>query len=287
MSVPPRAELPAGVEPSRITTTRGELAALRAGDPRAEAVLLVPGFTGSKEDFLPILAQLAEAGLFVTAIDQRGQFESPGTGQWDDYDLAGFTADLVDVIADLAGRVHLVGHSFGGVVTREAFLARPESVATVTLMDSGPGALPESRWPALRALIALVPHATMDQIWQAKLELDRQAGAPPLPADVAEFLRARWVANDGWSMAGIARILMSVPDRTDALAAALSEHDAAAMVMYGEWDETAWHIDDQVTMGRRLGAHVVSIPGAAHSPAVENPAATATELVGFVTRAGV
>ncbi len=247
----------------------------------------MPGFTGSKEDFLPILAPLAEAGLFVTAIDQRGQFESPGTGRLDDYDLAGFTADLLEVIADLPGRVHLVGHSFGGVVAREAVLAQPESVATVTLMDSGPGALPESRWSALQALIALVPHASMDQIWQAKLELDRQAGAPPLPADVAEFLQARWVANDGWSMAGIARILMSAADRTDALAAALAAHDAAAMVMYGEWDETAWHIEDQIAMGRRLGARVVSVPGAAHSPAVENPAATATELVGFVTRAGV
>ena len=41
-------------------------------------VLLVPGYTGSKEDFIAVLAPLAAAGHEVLAIDQRGQYESPG-----------------------------------------------------------------------------------------------------------------------------------------------------------------------------------------------------------------
>jgi pimeloyl-ACP methyl ester carboxylesterase len=39
-------------------------------------VLLVPGYTGSKEDFLPLLRPLARAGFRAVAMDQRGQFES-------------------------------------------------------------------------------------------------------------------------------------------------------------------------------------------------------------------
>ena len=40
--------------------------------------LLIPGFTGSKEDFLPVLQPLASAGRRVVAIDMRGQYQSPG-----------------------------------------------------------------------------------------------------------------------------------------------------------------------------------------------------------------
>ena len=44
----------------------------------------VPGYTGSKEDFLPVLEPLAAAGRLVVAMDLRGQYQSPppptGTG---------------------------------------------------------------------------------------------------------------------------------------------------------------------------------------------------------------
>ena len=57
----------------------GPLAALdTGGDGVRGTVLLVAGYTGSKEDFAPLLAPLAEAGFRAVAIDQRGQYESPG-----------------------------------------------------------------------------------------------------------------------------------------------------------------------------------------------------------------
>lgn len=284
MSVPPRATLPLGVEPLRISTPRVELAALEAGDRRDETVLLVPGFTGSKEDFLPILAPLAQAGLHVLAIDQRGQFESAGWGRDGDYSLDSFAGDTVSVIDSLDGPVHLVGHSFGGLVAGQAAMQRAPVIGTLTLMDSGPGALPPEHWSLLDALIAMVPVAGLDQIWAAKIELDRQQGAPPLPPDIAEFLRHRWVTNDAWSMSGIAQILRDTADPTDELAGILTEHSIPALVMYGEWDETAWRIPDIAAMGARLSADVLEVPGAAHSPAIENPTATAEAVIALVTQ---
>ena len=85
-------------------------------------MLLIPGFTGSKEDFAPLLPLLAAAGWRTATYDQRGQFETPGS-LGDDFSLEGFAADAVSVAAQLFGStepVHLVGHSFGGLVAVEA-----------------------------------------------------------------------------------------------------------------------------------------------------------------------
>src|SRR6478609_1537076 len=76
----------------------GPLAALdTGGDGARGTVLLVAGYTGSKEDFAPLLAPLAEAGYRVVAIDQRGQYESPGPDDPAAYSVAELAADVVAV----------------------------------------------------------------------------------------------------------------------------------------------------------------------------------------------
>ena len=78
MSTPRSLNLPKGVEATTIETSRGAFAthAIRVTDAVAH-VLLIPGWTGSKEDFTPILPLLASVGFDATAYDQRGQFETP------------------------------------------------------------------------------------------------------------------------------------------------------------------------------------------------------------------
>ena len=83
----------------------GPLAALDADPARLEApalgtVVLLPGYTGSKEDFLTVLAPLAAEGYTAVAVDQRGQHESP----WGDDEAYAFdrlAADLLAVTAQL------------------------------------------------------------------------------------------------------------------------------------------------------------------------------------------
>ncbi|HEY0808153.1 MAG TPA: alpha/beta hydrolase, partial [Pseudonocardiaceae bacterium] len=59
----------------------GPIAALRApavGQNLGATAFLVPGFTGSKEDFAPLIDPISDAGIEVIAIDLPGQYESVG-----------------------------------------------------------------------------------------------------------------------------------------------------------------------------------------------------------------
>src|SRR4051812_2731758 len=139
----------------------GPLAALDTGGEAVRGTaLLVAGYTGSKEDFAPLLAPLADAGYRVVAIDQRGQFESPGPDDPAAYSVTELGLDVVAVARRLreeAGEpLHLLRHSFGGLVTRAAVLAEPTLFASFTLLGSGPAKLTGRRAGLLHQLRPLL-----------------------------------------------------------------------------------------------------------------------------------
>lgn len=279
MSTPPYLDLPAGVRATRLATRRGELAALTAAAHRpgeAAPVVLVPGITGSKEDFIAILAPLAGAGHDVTAIDQRGQFESPGDGDPTSYDIKALAEDVLDVAGSLGGPVHLVGHSFGGLVARAAALAAPGSLRSLTLLDSGPAAVPHPASSNLALLVQALPAMDLAQIWVAKRRLEAPDEPVPPPAEVEEWMRTRFLANHPTSLRRIAEQLLGEPDRVGELAAL----ELPVLVAYGE-TEDAWPPPVQEAMAARLGAAHVVISGAGHSPAADRPQVTAQVLTDF------
>ena len=122
MSTPTSLELPDGVRRTTIRTARGAFAALEAvpgsGVCERDAALLVPGYTGSKEDFLAILDLLADDSRHVVAIDMRGQFETASAEDPAGYAAAALGADILAIMHETGAR-HLVGHSYGGLVGRE------------------------------------------------------------------------------------------------------------------------------------------------------------------------
>jgi pimeloyl-ACP methyl ester carboxylesterase len=280
----------ARVSATTIHTSRGSFAALSA-DPAGlgerQPALLIPGYTGSKEDFLPVLESLAAAGRAVVAIDMRGQYESDPAPDRAGYELDQLASDVIWAAAAIAGesdRVHLLGHSFGALVARQAALVAPWAVASLTLIGSGPGTIGGQRAQVLRDVLTYLEPAGDDiellgtmigHIWDSQLRPQAQAeGTPP---EIIEFLAERNRRSCPLGLMEMAKHLLACPDRTAELAD-LAEFPI--LVSYGENDD-AWPTDVQDMMAKRLSAERICIPGAAHSPAVEAQETTAAMLTTF------
>ncbi len=223
----------------------GRLTALSAR-PEARSrgvVLLVPGFTGSKEDFGGFLPLLAARGWEAWSYSQRGQADSAAPPGVENYTLALFASDVVAVAEQIgAGRpVHLLGHSFGGVVARAAAILSPGSFSDLTMLCSG-------------------PHG-----WAGRLE--REATA------IRSRGSAAWWNEDNPHTVG----------RPDA---ELIGGGIDVLVAHGAAD-LAWPQEWQAAMAFLLDGAYEIIPDAAHSPQLENPAATASVLDAFWSRGAV
>ena len=290
MSTPTSLDLPDEVRRTTIATSRGRFAALEAmpasGVCEKEAALLIPGYTGSKEDFLAILGQLAGAGRRVFAIDMRGQFETPAADDYEGYSASALGSDITALLHATGAR-HLLGHSYGGLIAREAVLASAGGeLASVTLMSTGPAALTGPRAEELRGMLEVlgaqdrlpaqgVLQAGISDIWQSYLE--PQAVEAGVAGPVVAFLAKRMLSNDPKGLVLMARHLLTAEDRTAELA---RRRELPVLVVYGE-DDNSWSPSEQEAMAARLGARRVCIPGAVHSPAVEAPATTAATLTQF------
>jgi pimeloyl-ACP methyl ester carboxylesterase len=248
----------------------------------ARGVLLVPGFTGSKEDFLAILEPLHSAGIQSVAFDQVGQFESIGPDEPGAYGLSALAEAVVGLARQLwpdGPRPHLVGHSLGGLVARRAVIAAPAEFSSLTLLASGPAAIPEHRRSELEALRAALPETDLATVWKIRQEWERRNGAEEPAPEVAAFLRARWLANNPLALRAKALILLEEPDRCAQLAAT----GVPAAVVYGT-DDDVWSPATQAAMARELGAVEVVVDRAGHSPAADQPRATAAALIGIWRR---
>jgi pimeloyl-ACP methyl ester carboxylesterase len=282
VSTPRFLELPDGVRRTTLETRRGAFAALEAlpGSGVCERLpaLLVPGFTGSKEDFLAAMQPLAAAGRRVVAIDMRGQYETRGPDDPAAYTLGSLGADVraAGVALGRGKHVHMAGHSFGGLAAREAVLAGSPRLASLTLMSSGPAAITGTRAMDVKVLIAALAQIGVQRLWDESLGPQHQAdGTPP---KIAKFLRTRMLRSSAVGLRVMGEQLLTCPDRVEELADAAPE--LAMLVVYGEEDET-WETAVQEDMAERLDAQRVCIPAAAHSPAVEAPETTASTLTSF------
>ncbi|WP_310714701.1 alpha/beta fold hydrolase [Streptomyces lydicus] len=288
MSRPTVLTLPPCARAYRLDTERGSFAVHDArpeGAPIGTAVL-VPGFTGSKEDFIALLEPLAAAGFRAVAVDGRGQHESPGPRE----ELAYAQRELaLDVLAQAravreadGGPLHLLGHSLGGLVTRAAVLLDAAPFRSLTVLSSGPAAIDVAQQVRVRMLIDALGRLDMESVWQAMRELDPpEAANAATPPEIGAFLHRRWLNTVPEQLIATGRQMLEEPDRVAELCrTGLPVHVVSGAVDY------AWPVPSMDEMAVRLSARRTVIEGAEHSPNAERPEKTAEALTGFWSGVG-
>ncbi|MFF2224190.1 alpha/beta fold hydrolase [Streptomyces globisporus] len=278
MSRPPTFAPPPCARARVLATERGDFAVLDAV-PRTRAratALLLPGYTGSKEDFVALLEPLTGAGYRVVAVDGRGQFESKGTDRQESYAQGELARDVLAQAAALGegpGELHLLGHSLGGQIARAAVLLDASPFRSLTLMSSGPAEVVAAQRDKVKMLSDALSVLSMDEVWQAMQAMD-----PPQDADTGDGadMRRRWLAHNPAQLIATGAQLAAEPDRVDELAAVgLPVH-----VLSGERDDV-WPVELFDAMARRLGARRTTVAGAEHSPNTARPQETAKALAAF------
>ncbi len=231
-------------------------------------VVLVHGFTGSKEDFSECGPMIAEHGYRVLTLDNRGQHESPHSKREDAYTIKSLAHDAID-LAQLLGmkNPHLLGHSFGGLVSQRAVLMAPNYWKSLTLMCSGPAAIGFREDFLSHETLMSVP---MEKIWDDHMDA-MEIGKPAYG-----MKKKRWAMSDHRSVATHRQHLIDEPSIVKEVhATGISAH-----VVYGENDD-AWPLPLQDQMAKDLEAQLDVIPGAGHCPNEDTPELLTDLLVKF------
>ncbi|MFJ6520332.1 alpha/beta fold hydrolase [Streptomyces filamentosus] len=285
MSKPRSLTLPPRTRARRLETVRGGFAVLDAAPEgeRRGTVLMLPGYTGSKEDFLALLGPLSGAGYRAVAVDGRGQNESYGPRGRAAYRRRALALDAVAQAMALGdGPVHLLGHSFGGIVARSAAVLAPRAFRSLTLLSSGPGRVARPQRIRIRALRAGHAFLAKERVWRTTRWLDSRGEEPDETVDSPElvgFLRRRWMLTKVAQLSGAGRLLLRDADGPAELAGLpLPVHLA-----YGS-GEMVWPPAELAAVAARTGAHHTVLEGAGHSPNVSHPRELAERLTAFWER---
>ncbi|MFF2243106.1 alpha/beta fold hydrolase [Arthrobacter sp. NPDC058130] len=269
------AALPDGVIRGHFAAPSGTLATIATGDPGNPRVVLVPGATGSKEDFVLMLPELAAAGYFVLSCDIAGQYESARAGPENlvpprcryDYEL--FRDDLLAMLDAEEGSAHVVGYSFAATVAQLAFRQRPEKFRSLTLISCPPEPGQCFRglrfigwfsgWVNSRAGTALM-------IWGIRSNVARVA------PQRLRFVRSRFAFTRRSSVVDIIGLMKHTPDLRRVLAAA----SLPKFVAVGEHD--LWPLALHRHFAQSIGARIAVYRGG-HSPSETSPYQISRDLI--------
>ena len=270
--------LPDGTRRTSFRAPSGDLAAIslgRVGDPR---VLLVPGATGSKEDFILLAPLLADAGYLVQSFDLAGQYQSaaagPPSGRPYDYDL--FVADLVAVLESGQTPAHVLGYSFAGLVAELALARRPELFASLALLATPPQpgqTFRGVRWLGPVSGLVPAPRIASLMIWGIETN---QNHTRPGRLDLA---RTRFRSTDRRSVNEIIGLMKHTPD----VRAELAASPVPKLIAVGRRD--LWRVRLHQRFARRIHARLCVYP-TGHSPCETTPHQLAHDLLWLYGRVG-
>jgi pimeloyl-ACP methyl ester carboxylesterase len=259
--------LPDGVRAARFLAPSGELAILEAGVAGNPRVVLVPGVTGSKEDFSLMVPPLVEAGFHVLAFDMAGQYESAAAGPEHlsppsaHYDHELFVNDLLAILESAPGAAHVLGYSFAGTVAQIAFTQRPELFASLTLLST-----PPEYGQGFRGVkrIGWISGLTTGRIGAALMIWGVKQNFTHVPPGRLAFVRKRFDVTRRASVADIISLMKRSPD----LGAQLATSTVPKLVAVGEHD--LWPLALHRNLAETIGAKI-AVYRTGHSPCETAP----------------
>jgi pimeloyl-ACP methyl ester carboxylesterase len=129
-----------GIQELEASVPHGKLYVRVAGNPGSGNVMIaLHGGPGQSHHYMLDLEKLAGRAFAVVTYDQRGVGSSTAPpAEPANYDLANYVEDLEAVRRAVgAEQVHLLGHSWGGVVAMHYATLYPENVHSLILAGSG------------------------------------------------------------------------------------------------------------------------------------------------------
>lgn len=273
-----------------VTTSRMRFHYRTHGDPNGMPMLLLHGSFGSSRWWEPFMT-LLPTEIYAIAVDLRGV---GGSDRADNgYSIAEQEEDLHSFVEELGlSEIDLVGHSSGGAIAIEFALNRPDSISTLSLVDSVP------------AEGIFTPIDTLMLLEQMKLdnELLRQSLALLMCTVDKELfvITSRdkdWASLDYANKNLIDEIIKDAQAMSPTLFTALAEElgtwnrftdthrlTLPSLIIWGDLDE----IISRDAMTRTLialpGANNLEVlRGVGHSPMIEAPLTLAEKIIDFIT----
>ncbi|MGH3689222.1 MAG: alpha/beta fold hydrolase [Microbacterium sp.] len=265
--------IPPGSARSWFSAPSGDLAVVSLGDAEHPRVVLVPGATGSKEDFTLMLPLLAQAGYFVQSFDIAGQYESHAAGANSAYTYELFVADLIAFL-EAGAPAHLLGYSFAGTVAQLVAVRRPDLVRSLALLTTPPGSgnvFASMKWLGPLAPITSPRRGAGLMIWGIVTNKNR------VPPRRLEFVRSRFALTSRRSVDEIVGLMMVAPD----LRSRVRALPIPKLVVAGSHD--LWPLAAHKRFADDLDAEFRAYP-TGHSPSETTPHQLTVDLLDLYSR---
>lgn len=247
------------------------------GPPDAPPLLLVHGSGASSGSWGLVVPALADRHR-VVRVDLPGCGQSPPAGTFAVPDQADRVAALLDDLG--TGRVTVVGHSSGGYVATALAERRPDLVAAIALVSTGPSLAALRPEPLVLKILLGPPFGAL--IWPVRTDAMLRRGiraTAARPVDVPDDMVAEMRGTTYRAFREVMRsntayiAERSVPERLAAL-------DVPVAVVFGAADPR-WDPASAREYAAVAGARVDMIPGVGHLPPIEAPERTARLLLDF------
>lgn len=248
------------------------------------SVLLLHGFTGSAASWSELGPELA-LGHRLLMVDLPGHGQNPTPPEPALFSSAHQIAGLVEVLdRDGVERTSLLGYSMGARLALAFTIAHPERVERLVLESGSPG-LEEAGARATRVrtdneLAARIERNGVDQFVREWEALPLFASQKSLPPEARERQRTLRLAN---RPEGLAASLRGFGQGIQpSLWADLPGLDLPVLLVVGEQDKKYARIARDMS-ARLPTAWTVIVPGAGHTPHLEQPELFLDVVVGFLT----